>query len=346
MPYLNNDEVRNQTRELWRTCFGDPEPFLDLYFTRKYTPASNVCIIHERQVVSALQAFLYPMSFYGTVVRVGYLSGVATHPDHRGKGLASRIIDEAHRRLAKAGALMSFVIPADEELFGFYERHGGYQTAVYRAEVDVTDSLDDVPPQFEVEEPEEEAQEIYTCYRNIRRRTDLALCHDRSSFFTALAAWRQEGHIFCTVRRGGQLAGLCFARRRDKEQCEVAEALARTDEALDAMIHHVRRRLGVKRATMRVGASGNMPDARPYAMARVLDAPRFLRLVQQANPNLTLDVGIGGDWVLPSNNAFYHLANGRLTLTGQMPSTLTTSGGLARMFLAGQPVQLKLMMDE
>ena len=146
MPYLNNDEVRSQTRELWRTCFGDPEPFLDLYFTRKYTPASNVCIIHERQVVSALQAFLYPMSFYGTVVRVGYLSGVATHPGHRGKGLAGRIIDEAHRRLAKAGALMSFVIPADEELFGFYERHGGYQTAVYRAEVDVTDSLDDVPP--------------------------------------------------------------------------------------------------------------------------------------------------------------------------------------------------------
>ena len=210
----------------------------------------------------------------------------------------------------------------------------------------MTDSLDDVPPQFEVEEPGEEAQEIYTCYRNIRRRTDLALCHDRSSFFTALAAWRQEGHIFCTVRRGGQLAGLCFARRRDKEQCEVAEALARTDEALDAMIHHVRRRLGVKRATMRVGASGNMPDARPYAMARVLDAPRFLRLVQQANPNLTLDVGIGGDWVLPANNAFYHLEGGRLSLTGQMPSTLTTSGGLARMFLAGQPVQLKLMMDE
>ena len=126
----------------------------------------------------------------------------------------------------------------------------------------------------------------------------------------------------------------------------MAEALARTDEALDAMIHHVRRRLGVKRATMRVGASGNMPDARPYAMARVLDAPRFLRLVQQANPHLTLDVGIGGDWVLPSNNAFYHLEGGRLTLTGQMPPTLTTSGGLARMFLAGQPVQLKLMMDE
>ena len=50
--------------------------------------------------------------------------------------------------------------------------------------------------------------------------------------------------------------------------------------------------------------------------------------------------------MLPANNAFYHLEGGRLTLTGQMPSTLTTPGGLARMFLAGQPVQLKLMMDE
>ena len=97
---------------------------------------------------------------------------------------------------------------------------------------------------------------------------------------------------------------------------------------------------------MRVGASGNLPGAQPYAMARVLDAPRFLRLVQQAQPGLTLDVGIGGDWVLPANNAFYHLEGGRLSLTGQMPPTLTTPGGLARMFLAGQPVQLKLMMDE
>ncbi len=346
MPFLNDEEVKRQTRDLWRTCFGDPEAFLDLYFTRKYTAQSNVCILHDDRVVSALQAFTYPMNFFGTVVRVGYLSGVATLPEHRGKGLATRIIAEAHRRLHKAGALFSLVIPADDGLFPFYERHGEYQTAVYRAETDVTDSTEADTGAYEVEEPQDEAREIYVCYRSIRRRTDLALCHDQASFFAALADWRLAGHTFCTVRQGGRLVGLCFARQGEEGTCQVAEALARTDDALDAMIAYVRRKYGAQKAVMKIGVSANAPDAQPYAMARVLDVPRFLRIAQQADPSLRLDVGIGGDRVCPDNNAFYHLADGRLSLTADVPPTVTTPGGLARMFLAGQAVQLKLMMDE
>ncbi len=346
MHFLNDDETLRQTRELWRTCFGDSEAFLDLYFGRKYTPASNVCIVNDGQVVSALQVFVYPMNFYGSVVRVGYLSGVATHPDHRGKGLAGRIIDEAHRRLYRAGAVMSWVIPADEGLYGFYERHGSYQTAAYRMDSPLDDVPATLPAGCEVEEPTGHAEELYVCYRDIRRRTDLALCHGRDSFYIALDDWRMGGHTFCAVRRRGRLAGLSFARQGGEGEALVTELLARDDEAFDALVCHVARKYSTASVNLRLSVSGNTPGARPYAMARVLDAPRFLRLVQKAEPGLTLDVGVAGDWVLPQNNAFYHMADGRLTLTGVQPPTLTTSGGLARMFLAGQAVQLKLMMDE
>ena len=77
MSLLTPDETLRQTRELWRTCFSDSEAFMDLYFSRKYTAESNVFITRGDQVVAALQAFVYPMNFYGTVVRAGYLSGVA-----------------------------------------------------------------------------------------------------------------------------------------------------------------------------------------------------------------------------------------------------------------------------
>lgn len=346
MSLLTPDETLRQTRELWRTCFSDSEAFMDLYFSRKYTAESNVFITRGDQVVAALQAFVYPMNFYGTVVRAGYLSGVAVHPDHRGKGLASRLIDEANHRLHRAGAVMSWVIPAEEGLYDFYERHGGYQTAAYRMDVRPDDETEPPAADCIVEEPDDEAGEIYVCYRDIRRRTDLALCHSRESFYTALADWRLGGHLFCTVRRRSRLTGMCFARKDKDGTARIYEILARDDQSLDALVHHVRQTYADAPLYAKLSVGGNTIGAEPYAMARVLDAQRFLRAVLHANPTLTVDVGVGADRVLPDNNAYYHLADGRLSLTDMRPATLTTSGGLARMFLAAQAVQLKLMMDD
>lgn len=49
----NPDETRQQTRDLWRTCFGDSEEFMDVYFDEKYTDSRNLCIRQNGKVVAA-----------------------------------------------------------------------------------------------------------------------------------------------------------------------------------------------------------------------------------------------------------------------------------------------------
>ena len=77
---LSPNEIKEQTRQLWRTCFNDTEDFMDIYFSDKYTDESNLTVRHNGQVVSAMQLLPYRITFYGTVQHAGYISGLATLP--------------------------------------------------------------------------------------------------------------------------------------------------------------------------------------------------------------------------------------------------------------------------
>lgn len=118
--------IKWQTRALWSLCFGDTEEFMKLYFTRKYTPERNSCLVRDGRVVAALQRLPYRMMFGGEVVPVAYVSGVCTQPECRGKGLMTELMGQAHRKMYVDGCLFSLLIPADEGLFAFYHRFGYY----------------------------------------------------------------------------------------------------------------------------------------------------------------------------------------------------------------------------
>jgi predicted GNAT family acetyltransferase len=56
--------------------------------------------------------------------RGAYIFGVATSPEHRGRGAATALMDFAHARLSDMGFALSALVPADEELFDFYTKRG------------------------------------------------------------------------------------------------------------------------------------------------------------------------------------------------------------------------------
>ena len=116
------EEIKQQTRELWRTCFNHSEEFMDIYFDEKYTDEANLTIRHDGRVVAATQLLPYRFTFYGSVQHIGYLSALATSPENRNRGFASNLIHEAHRRLFKQGATLSFLIhPSENDFFAALE---------------------------------------------------------------------------------------------------------------------------------------------------------------------------------------------------------------------------------
>ena len=75
---LSQEEIKQQTRELWRNNFSHSDEFLDIYFDEKYADENNLTIRHDGNVVASMQLLPYRYTFYGTVLRAGYLNGLCT----------------------------------------------------------------------------------------------------------------------------------------------------------------------------------------------------------------------------------------------------------------------------
>lgn len=117
--------MREQVKALWKLCFPeDSDDFVELYFSSRYTDDINSAIVEDGRVLSALQRIPYPMLYMDKVIPVSYISGACTHPDFRSRGLMSRLLDEAHRKMYADGKYLSLLIPAGESLVDYYARSG------------------------------------------------------------------------------------------------------------------------------------------------------------------------------------------------------------------------------
>ena len=132
---MNTDSLKR----LWKTVFGDPDAFIDDFFRVAYSPERCSCIEENGEAVSAL--YWFDCQYEGG--RLAYIYAVATHPDHRGKGLASRLLEQTHAHLKDLGYAGCVLKPA-QGLFPFYERLG-YVTSGYLRRFDAASGAAPAP---------------------------------------------------------------------------------------------------------------------------------------------------------------------------------------------------------
>ena len=128
-----------QLRPLWQTCFGDTEPFMACYESRMFRPERVELALLDGAVAAMLTVL--PASLWtagGGVIPCGCVYGVATLPAHRGRGLATKLLDLALRRRLGHGTDCLAVVPDTPDLFGYYGRTMGAETAFYVRELRLT----------------------------------------------------------------------------------------------------------------------------------------------------------------------------------------------------------------
>ena len=101
-----------QQRSLWQTAFGDTDWFLDCFFRTAYTPDRCRCILMDDRIA----AILYWIDCTVQDQKLAYIYAVATHPDHRGKGLCRMLMEDTHRLLAQKGYAGAILYPQEEGL--------------------------------------------------------------------------------------------------------------------------------------------------------------------------------------------------------------------------------------
>ncbi len=339
------EELKLQSRQLWKECFHDSDDFLDLYFEEKYRHDRAIALRSDGALVAAAHLLPYRMTFYGSVLHAGYISGLCVRPDHRGRGLAREILHRAHRELYRCGGTVSFLIPGSDELRRFYEeeRHGAYWTATYRGEVSWSAGADVAAAGVQVERPDEWGTELYVYYR--RHAADFMLHPSPDDFFAALSLCDLEGGYVLVARRGRRVVGLCLAVRGADGRVQLRSCPCDSDAVRACFVRYLCQAERVAEVYGRPPVAGTAPGATPYAMARVVNVERFFRAVLRAHPDFELHIGVGGDADIPENNGYYLLGDGRLTLTDVRPAQIVTPGGLAALFLGALPFRMEMMLD-
>ena len=111
-------------REMWKIVFEDTEEYLDLLFTEKYKPKNTLVYLDEGKPVASLQMLPYSITFYGERIEFYYLMGLCTLPQYRRRGYMEQLIMSSHEVMCERKIPLSVLVPAEEWLFGFYEKYG------------------------------------------------------------------------------------------------------------------------------------------------------------------------------------------------------------------------------
>ncbi len=343
---LTPEDIKQQTRQLWKTCFNDSDEFLDIYFEEKYTDECNFTLRPDGCVRAAMQFLPYRATIYGNPLKAGYVSGLCVHPDMRRQGMAARLLHEAHRSLHKQGGAVSFLIPGDEKLRTFYEKpeHGAYWTATYRLETEL-EEIGKVADDIEITRPDDWNGDLYF-FLNHNIGEDFMLHPGEGDFFAALATTEMEDGYVLVARRKQRIVGLCLAVPEADGRIFIRFLFVTDVVARDLFIQWLKAEIGADKIFMRVPVPGSVEGAEPYAMARVVNVRRFFSAVLKACPDLHLHIGVENDLYIPENNGYYIVANGRVAMTDEEPESITTPGGLAALFLSLCPTCVQMMLDE
>lgn len=114
-----NDDLY-QIKKIWLKCFNDPESYFDAFLVRFYSPEYMITYKVNNKIVSV--SYVVPCT--GVMGNAAYLFGLATLPEHRGKGYASTVVREILELCKKKNFDVVIQIPAKESLKNFYSKLG------------------------------------------------------------------------------------------------------------------------------------------------------------------------------------------------------------------------------
>ena len=120
-----NTDMLCQLKDLWQAAFHEPPEAIDNFFATGFSPHRFAYLEENNKILCAL--YWFDCSYPGG--KLAYIYAVATDPAHRGKGLASRLLEQTHARLKTQGYAGAVLKPANG-LFPFYQRLG-YVTSGY-----------------------------------------------------------------------------------------------------------------------------------------------------------------------------------------------------------------------
>ena len=129
-PRLLRQEELVASERLDRVCFGGPEIDNEAEILANYVPPKHggmYVLAHEGKLVSQIDTIHDRIKMCDGHIQAGSIGGVCTHPDYRGKQLASHLLEYCTQQLVDEGATLMLISGAQ----GIYTRLGNVPQGRY-----------------------------------------------------------------------------------------------------------------------------------------------------------------------------------------------------------------------
>lgn len=110
-----------EIRQIWKTCFGDTDSYMNAFFKAVYSPSQTLVCRHAQAVIGAAQFFPHTALVHGKEEAWAYIGGVSVLPRYRGQGVATKLLEVLENMLFSDGFSTLFLVPAR---FSIYRRMG------------------------------------------------------------------------------------------------------------------------------------------------------------------------------------------------------------------------------
>ena len=112
-------------KEIWKLSFGDSAQYIDFYYTHRYREDETLLLLEGGEIAAMLTMLpVRVTASSGASLNSAMLYALATHPEYRHRGYASRLLEFASHHLGQQGIFFSVIVPAGKKLFDYYRSKG------------------------------------------------------------------------------------------------------------------------------------------------------------------------------------------------------------------------------
>lgn len=346
------DDVKRQ----WLACF--PGMHREWAETMLSTPGVAECLMVSTdaagKLISSLLLRSHTMMMWGRQVPVSYLSMACTAPRYRGMGSMHHLLHQALEGAHSRGDMAVWLDPGADWLYDYYAHAGQWAPVVYTRE----DNYTSVHP-FKAEGfhqiPLPDNETVYQAvnsYEHTLAANHSVMLHSPEDIALARARCRiYHGDMIAVAADGSDdIAALAVAEPDDfYKVVRVTAAMGSSEQAVSAVLEHVRRQFPDKRVTVITPAADNDTGGRRRSLTkagavRIVNVPGVLDLIARSAPKGWHKVIRVTDPVIADNSHTYVLRGGRGAVVDDsaVPSLLegfdVDVSVLARMAYGSKPI--------
>lgn len=319
------DLDRQALMDLWQTCFHDDPQFLQLFFSRKFSPDRSYLIVRGDKLCSVLHHLPYMLSLWGGEEPLSYWAGLSTQPEDRGHGCMATLMTHAFSLLSRRGFPLVALIPAEASLYDYYARFG-FETAFFGRHYQYKVSDGTQSSEADLVAAGDDMSGLSRDWTGLTATLPCRVLHDADDFAVICADARLAGGEVWKMYRtdDGTLAALAVAVPRDSA-LHLLDVCALDATSLAQMLTALVARYGVREvsftlpdgADLATALPGLLPglvcesdEKCPAGMMRIVDAARLLDIYAMAYPQHALTLRLR-DEHMSSNSGVYTIREGR-----------------------------------